>query len=206
MIKRGEVGHTQLATHFCCPYVAFYQQQNRSTRMQGVCYLHVHQPPSVAQKTDEKRLKKKIGGGRGGVAAARGNESESRGHRGVHRAVICSTLTGRGHAQLRENMWEMERHCGWEGNGGQEKWMQKLRQAVKGRRAARNRQTWWVAEPLLWTDLRSDSAARLSWWESRVQNKLHSLFLSPLSSGLIRCAYVRTHMFKKTCCDSGNEV
>lgn len=80
----------------------------------------------------------------------------------MHQAVICSTVTGRGRAQLCENTWEMKRRCSWEGNGGQEKLMQKLRQAVKGRRAARNRQTWWVAEPLLWTDLRSDSSARLS--------------------------------------------
>lgn len=68
-------------------------------------YLHVHHPLSVAQ--EEKK-----GGGRGGVTAAKGNESEWRGHRGVHHALICSTATGRGHAQLCLNMWEMETQRG----------------------------------------------------------------------------------------------
>lgn len=46
------------------------------------------------RKTDEdwpKKGKKKRGGGRGGFAAAKGNESEVKGHRGVHHVRICST-------------------------------------------------------------------------------------------------------------------
>lgn len=44
------------------------------------------------RKTDENRpeKKKKRGGGKGGFAAAKGNESELKGHRGVHHALICS--------------------------------------------------------------------------------------------------------------------
>lgn len=37
------------------------------------------------------KKKKKKSGGRGGFAAAKGNESELKGHRGVHYALICST-------------------------------------------------------------------------------------------------------------------
>lgn len=48
------------------------------------------------RKTDENRLQKKRKekkevGARGGFAAANGNESELKGHRGVHYALICST-------------------------------------------------------------------------------------------------------------------
>lgn len=42
-------------------------------------------------RTGCKKKKKKRGGGRGGFAAAKGNESELKGHRGVHYALICST-------------------------------------------------------------------------------------------------------------------
>lgn len=94
MIKRGEVCLTQLnisllpALFSLLP--AINQKHSCAERLR---YLHVHQPPSVAQEdwwelAEKKKKKKKR---RGGFAAAKGNESELKGHRGVHHTLICST-------------------------------------------------------------------------------------------------------------------
>lgn len=91
MIKSGEVCLTQLDISLLPALFSLLPAINQKhSRAESLCYLHVHQPPSVAQEDWWEPAEKK-GGGRGRFAAAKGNKSELKGHRGVHQALICST-------------------------------------------------------------------------------------------------------------------
>lgn len=92
MIKRGEVRLTQLNISLLPAVFSLLPAINhKHSRAKSRRYLHVHQPPSVAQEDWWEPDEKKRCGGRDGFAAAKGNESELKGHRGVHHALICST-------------------------------------------------------------------------------------------------------------------